>query len=59
MPHPPLTAEDVRERLSGVSREALADPRRLAEAVLFLAEQGARAATHELQITPLAETWVP
>ena len=42
-----------------MSREALADPRRLAEAVLFLAEQGARAATHELQITPLAETWVP
>jgi len=43
----------------GVSREALADPRRLADAVLFLAEQGARSATHELQITPLAETWVP
>jgi NADP-dependent 3-hydroxy acid dehydrogenase YdfG len=47
------------EARPGVSREALADPRRLAEAVLFLAEQGARAATHELQITPLAETWVP
>jgi NAD(P)-dependent dehydrogenase (short-subunit alcohol dehydrogenase family) len=43
----------------GVSREALADPRQLAEAVLFLAGQGARAATHELQITPLAENWVP
>jgi len=43
----------------GVSREALADPRRLADAVLFLAEQGARSATHELQITSLAETWVP
>ena len=38
---------------------ALADPRRLAEAVLFLAEQGSRAATHELQVTPLAERWVP
>jgi 3-oxoacyl-[acyl-carrier protein] reductase len=47
------------EARPGVSREALADPRRLADAVLFLAEQGARAATHELQITPLAETWVP
>lgn len=47
------------EARPGVSPEALADPRRLAEAVLFLAEQGARAATHELQITPLAETWVP
>lgn len=43
----------------GASREALADPRRLADAVLFLAGQGARAATHELQVTPLAETWVP
>ena len=47
------------EARPGVRREALADPRRLAEAVLFLAAQGARAATHELQITPLAETWVP
>jgi len=39
--------------------DALADPRRLADAVLFLAEQGARGATHELQVTPLAERWVP
>jgi NAD(P)-dependent dehydrogenase (short-subunit alcohol dehydrogenase family) len=38
---------------------AAADPPSLAEAVLFLAEQGPRAATHELQVTPLAETWVP
>ncbi len=37
----------------------LADPRELANAVLFLADQGARAATHELQVTPLAERWVP
>jgi NAD(P)-dependent dehydrogenase (short-subunit alcohol dehydrogenase family) len=39
--------------------DAAADPASLAEAVLFLAEQGPRAATHELQVTPLAETWVP
>jgi NAD(P)-dependent dehydrogenase (short-subunit alcohol dehydrogenase family) len=38
---------------------AQADPRELATAVAFLAEQGARAATHELQVTPLAERWVP
>jgi NAD(P)-dependent dehydrogenase (short-subunit alcohol dehydrogenase family) len=38
---------------------ALADPRDLARAVVFLAEQGARSATHELQVTPLAERWVP
>ncbi len=40
-------------------REAMADPRQIADAVRFLADQGARAATHELQVTPLAETWVP
>jgi NAD(P)-dependent dehydrogenase (short-subunit alcohol dehydrogenase family) len=43
----------------GVAPQALADPERLADTVLFLAEQGARAATHELQVTPLAERWVP
>jgi NADP-dependent 3-hydroxy acid dehydrogenase YdfG len=44
---------------TGTSPETTADPHSLAEAVLFLAEQGPRAATHELQVTPLAETWVP
>lgn len=39
--------------------DALADPRALAEAVRFLADQGARSATHELLVTPLAERWVP
>jgi len=43
----------------GVDRSALADPREIAKAVAFLADQGARAATHELQVTPLAERWVP
>jgi NAD(P)-dependent dehydrogenase (short-subunit alcohol dehydrogenase family) len=52
------------EPLGGVTspradRAALADPRQIADAVRFLAEQGPRAATHELQVTPLAETWVP
>src|SRR3954453_5659290 len=44
---------------AGVSPEALADPRRIADAVLSLANQDARSATHELQLTPLAETWTP
>jgi NAD(P)-dependent dehydrogenase (short-subunit alcohol dehydrogenase family) len=44
---------------AGVSPQALADPHRIAEAVLFLANQDARAATHELQLTPLAENWTP
>lgn len=49
------------ERRAGAdaANDTLADPHSLAEAVLFLAEQGPRAATHELQVTPLAETWVP
>ncbi|HMJ33021.1 MAG TPA: SDR family oxidoreductase [Baekduia sp.] len=43
----------------GADPAALADPRQIADAVVFLAQQGPRAATHELQVTPLAETWVP
>jgi hypothetical protein len=44
---------------AGGPPEALADPRRIADAVLFLANQDARSATHELQLTPLAENWTP
>jgi NAD(P)-dependent dehydrogenase (short-subunit alcohol dehydrogenase family) len=44
---------------TGVSPQALADPHRIADAVLFLANQDARSATHELQLTPLAENWTP
>lgn len=44
---------------AGSRREALADPHQLAAAILYLADQGPRAATHELQVTPLAERWVP
>ena len=44
---------------AGVSPDVLADPRRIADAVLFLANQDARSATHELQLTPLAENWTP
>ena len=40
-------------------QDELADPRELAASVLFLADQGVRGATHELQVTPLAERWVP
>jgi NAD(P)-dependent dehydrogenase (short-subunit alcohol dehydrogenase family) len=43
----------------GQSVDALADPRDLAKAIRFLADQSPRAATHELQVTPLAERWVP
>jgi NAD(P)-dependent dehydrogenase (short-subunit alcohol dehydrogenase family) len=43
----------------GADVAALADPHEIAQAVRLLGEQGGRAATHELQITPLAERWVP
>jgi 3-oxoacyl-[acyl-carrier protein] reductase len=51
--------EPVAGAPEGADTAALADPHQLANAVRFLAEQRPRAATHELQITPLAERWVP
>ena len=51
--------EPIAGAAAGRAVDALADPRALAEVVRFLAEQGARSATHELQVTPLAERWVP
>jgi NAD(P)-dependent dehydrogenase (short-subunit alcohol dehydrogenase family) len=43
----------------GVDPATLADAHQIAGAVKFLAEQGASSATHELQVTPLRERWVP
>ena len=40
-------------------REALADMNEVASAVAFLVNQGARALTHELVVTPTGERWVP
>jgi NAD(P)-dependent dehydrogenase (short-subunit alcohol dehydrogenase family) len=51
--------EPVAGAPQGQATDALADPRELAAAVRFLAEQGPRGTTHELQVTPLAERWVP
>jgi NADP-dependent 3-hydroxy acid dehydrogenase YdfG len=42
-----------------VARDALADMGEVARAVMYLVEQGARALTHELQVTPAGERWVP
>ena len=39
--------------------EALADMSQIATAVSFLVNQGARALTHELTVTPAGERWVP
>jgi 3-oxoacyl-[acyl-carrier protein] reductase len=43
----------------GQASDALADMGEVAEAVRFLVEQGARAYTHELTVTPAGERWVP
>jgi NADP-dependent 3-hydroxy acid dehydrogenase YdfG len=40
-------------------KEALADMGEVARAVSYLVEQGPRALTHELQVTPAGERWVP
>jgi NAD(P)-dependent dehydrogenase (short-subunit alcohol dehydrogenase family) len=40
-------------------REALADMGEVARAVSYLVEQGPRALTHELVVTPARERWVP
>ncbi len=51
----PKTTEFTRD----VAQEALADMDLIAAAVSFLVEQGARALTHELVVTPAGERWVP
>jgi NAD(P)-dependent dehydrogenase (short-subunit alcohol dehydrogenase family) len=51
----PKTADFTRD----VPREALGDMGQIAAAVSFLVEQGARALTHELVVTPAGERWVP
>lgn len=40
-------------------REALGDMGQIAGAVAYLAEQGRRAMTHELVVTPAGDRWVP
>jgi NAD(P)-dependent dehydrogenase (short-subunit alcohol dehydrogenase family) len=40
-------------------RAALADMGQVADAVAFLVQQGSRAYTHELVVTPAGERWVP
>jgi NAD(P)-dependent dehydrogenase (short-subunit alcohol dehydrogenase family) len=51
----PKTAEFT----AGQPREALADMGEIAKAVAYLVEQGSRAYTHELVVTPAGERWVP
>ena len=51
----PKTADFTRDQ----PREALAEMGEVAKAVAYLVEQGVRAYTHELTVTPAGERWVP
>jgi hypothetical protein len=51
----PKTAEFTRDR----PPESLAGMENVAAAVAYLVDQGPRAYTHELVITPAGERWVP
>src|SRR5215207_11051737 len=51
--------QPLKRKREGVDPATLADAHEVAHAVRFLAEQGSQAATHELQVTPLGERWVP
>jgi NADP-dependent 3-hydroxy acid dehydrogenase YdfG len=44
---------------AGQPQDALAEMGQVAEAVWFLVQQGSRALTHELVVTPAGERWVP
>jgi NAD(P)-dependent dehydrogenase (short-subunit alcohol dehydrogenase family) len=57
--HVALLIVDAGIDRSGSDDARLADPAKLADAVAYLASQGPRAMTHELQVTPALDTWVP
>ncbi len=54
-----LLVVDARIDHSGGDGENSADPASLAGAVAYLATQSPRAMTHELQVTPALDRWVP
>jgi NADP-dependent 3-hydroxy acid dehydrogenase YdfG len=53
-----LIVDAVIDRTGG-DEASSTDPGSLADAVAYLASQSPRAMTHELQITPALDTWVP
>ena len=57
--HVALLIVDATIDRSGGDDLATADPASLADAVAYLASQSPRAMTHELQVTPAADQWVP
>ena len=57
--HVALLVVDATIDRSGGDDLASADPASLADAVAYLAAQSPRAMTHELQVTPALDQWVP
>lgn len=53
-----LIVDATIDRSGGSGRDS-ADPASLADAVAYLAAQSPRAMTHELQVTPALDRWVP
>ena len=54
-----IESEKTREYIAGRPPEATATEEDVARAVAYLADQTPRAWTHELQITPSGDRWVP
>lgn len=54
-----IESDKTRERLSGKNSTHSASEQDVAEAVSYLARQRERAWTHELQLTPRGDRWVP
>jgi NADP-dependent 3-hydroxy acid dehydrogenase YdfG len=54
-----LIVDAVIDRSGSADDLATADPASLADAVAYLAGQSPRAMTHELQVTPAGDQWVP
>ena len=54
-----IESEKTAAFTQGTPRGALAEMSEIAKAVAYLVQQGTRAYTHELQVTPAGERWVP
>jgi NAD(P)-dependent dehydrogenase (short-subunit alcohol dehydrogenase family) len=54
-----IDSEKTRERIAGKPPEETATEEDVARAVAYLASQSERAWTHELQITPRGDAWIP
>jgi hypothetical protein len=54
-----IESEKTADWMQGQSPERLASMEEVARAIAYLHSQSPRAWTHELQLTPALETWVP